>query len=194
MKKAEFDAAKEADKRAAEAERAGYPAGGAKIRRRRIPGPSRPSRSNAARGGGGGGGGGGGEGRRRRAEAAVAAAAAATVDAEIVEDTPTSSSASSSRPRPRPRPVRPPPRPACQLGEHRFVFHRGARDGFAARVSGVPRRAGGGGGAAAKASLLATVVSTNIGRDCDADQLRAVLEATLNLEALNPTNAPGEAR
>jgi Cof subfamily protein (haloacid dehalogenase superfamily) len=44
--------------------------------------------------------------------------------------------------------------------------------------------------AAAKASLLATVVSTNIGRDCDAAQLSAVQAATLELEALNPTKRP----
>ena len=44
--------------------------------------------------------------------------------------------------------------------------------------------------AAAKASLLATVVPTNIGRDCDATQLSAVQAATLELEALNPTKRP----
>ena len=44
--------------------------------------------------------------------------------------------------------------------------------------------------ASAKASLLATLVSTNIGRDCDAVQLSAVLEQALLLEALNPTKTP----
>ena len=44
--------------------------------------------------------------------------------------------------------------------------------------------------AAAKASLLATVVATNIGRECDAAQLSAVQAATLELEALNPTKRP----
>lgn len=44
--------------------------------------------------------------------------------------------------------------------------------------------------AAGKAQLLAAVVSTNIGRDCDLDQLRAVETAVLQLESLNPTKAP----
>ena len=44
--------------------------------------------------------------------------------------------------------------------------------------------------AAGKAQLLAAVVATNIGRDCDLDQLRAVETAVLRLEALNPTKAP----
>jgi hypothetical protein len=46
--------------------------------------------------------------------------------------------------------------------------------------------------ASAKASLLAAVVSTNIGRDCDANQLAAVRAATLQLESLNPTKAPAK--
>ena len=44
--------------------------------------------------------------------------------------------------------------------------------------------------AAAKAQLLAAVVSTNIGRDCDLAQLRTVESAVLQLEAVNPTPAP----
>ena len=44
--------------------------------------------------------------------------------------------------------------------------------------------------AAGKAQLLAAVVSTNIGRDCDLDQLRAVETAVLQLESLNQTKAP----
>ena len=44
--------------------------------------------------------------------------------------------------------------------------------------------------AAAKAQLLAAVVSTNIGRDCDLNQLRTVESAVLQLEAVNPTPAP----
>ena len=44
--------------------------------------------------------------------------------------------------------------------------------------------------AAAKAQLLAAVVSTNIGRDCDLNQLRTVESAVLQLEAVNPTPTP----
>ena len=44
--------------------------------------------------------------------------------------------------------------------------------------------------AAAKAQLLAAVVSTNIGRDCDLAQLRTVESAVLQLEAVNPTPTP----
>ena len=44
--------------------------------------------------------------------------------------------------------------------------------------------------AGAKANLLGAIVSTDIGRDCSAEQLSAIEAAIRQLEALNPTSSP----
>ena len=186
-KKAEFDAAKEADKRAAEAE-ARQVSGGwgedqeaadswaiaAESEQRSAAAAAAAAAAEAAKV------------AAAEAEAAVAADAAAAVDAEIVEDTPASASASASSS----------VSSAASAGMPSWAnigsFFTAALETVSRLASPESRaKQAAAERAAAKASLLATVVSTNIGRDCDADQLRAVLEATLNLEALNPTNAPG---
>ena len=186
-KKVEFDAAKEADKRAAETE-ARQVSGGwgddqeaadswavaAESEQRIAAAAAAEAAAEAAKV------------AAAEAEAAVAASAAASaVDAEIVDDPPASSSSSSSD------------SSAASTGVPSWAnigsFFTAALETVSRLASPESRaKQAAAERAAAKASLLATVVSTNIGRDCDADQLRAVLEATLNLEALNPTTAPGQ--